>query len=118
MGYAHHSVYPVWFEMARTELLRRIGTPYAELEQRGLLIVVVKLDVRFHRPARYDDLLSITATTTRSAGVRIEHTYEVRRGTDRLTTGVTTLACINRDGRVQPVPEALRYDPDKAQGSL
>lgn len=108
MGYVHHSVYPVWFEMARTELLRQTGPPYAELEREGLLVVVVKLDVRFHSPARYDDLVEVTATLRRSSGARIEHDYELRRDGVRLVTGSTTLACTDRNGRVLPVPEALQ----------
>ena len=112
MGYVHHSVYPVWFEMARTELLRETGPAYAELEREGVLIVVVDLKVKFKRPARYDDELEVTATLRRSGGARIEHDYEVRRDRERLVTGSTTLACVDTDGRVRPVPEALRYEPE------
>lgn len=110
MGYAHHSVWPVWFEMARTELLRESGTAYADLERAGVFIVVAKLDVRFHRPARYDDRLEVTARLRRSAGARIEHRYEVHREGVRLVTGSTTLACVDRDGRAQPVPDFLRFE--------
>ena len=110
MGYVHHSVYPIWFELARTELLRESVGSYAEMERCGLLIVVVKLDVRFHRPARYDDLVQITATLKRSSGVRIEHVYEARRDGLRLASGTTTLACVDRTGQLQPVPESLRHE--------
>ena len=111
MGYVHHSVYPIWFELARTELLRETVGSYAEMERRGLLIVVVKLDIRFHRPARYDDLINITATLKRSSGVRIEHAYEARRDGLRLASGTTTLACVDRTGKLQPIPDFLEYEP-------
>jgi len=107
MGLVHHSVYPVWFELARTELLRASGVAYAELENAGTFIVVVKLEVRYKKPARYDDQLEVTATVTKVGGVRIEHAYEVHRGRELLCTGATTLACLDRDGRLTGVPEAL-----------
>lgn len=111
MGFVHHSVYPIWFELARTELLRESGLAYSELEKAGTIIVVVKLDVRYHKPAKYDDQIEVTATLKRSAGVRIEHEYEVRRGHERLCTGSTTLACLDRSGKIVAVPEPLYYDP-------
>jgi acyl-CoA thioester hydrolase len=110
MGLVHHSVYPIWFELARTELLRASGVAYAELEKAGTLIVVVKLEVNYKRPARYDDVLDVTATVTKVGGVRIEHTYEVRRGQELLCIGGTTLACLDRDGRLTGVPASLQMD--------
>ncbi len=107
MGFVHHSIYPIWFEMARTELLRQSGFVYAELEKAGTLIVVVKLEVRYHKPAKYDEELRVTATLKRSAGVRIEHDYEIKRGHEKLCTGSTTLACLDRSGKVIPVPDAM-----------
>ena len=108
MGVAHHSAYPVWFEMARTELLRQAGSVYAQLEADGLFIVVARLAVNYHRPARYDDVLKVTAALRRSSAAKIEHDYEIHRGAERLCTGSTVLACVDGAGRVQPVPEALR----------
>lgn len=107
MGLVHHSVYPIWFELARTELLREGWIAYSELEKAGTLIVVVKLEVSYKKPARYDDLIDISATVTKIGGVRIEHTYEVRRGHELLCTGTTTLACLDREGKLTAVPEAL-----------
>lgn len=107
MGVAHHSAYPVWLEMARTELLRARGAVYRQLEERGVLFVVARLEVRYRRPARYDDQLTIAVSVAPSAGVKIEHAYEVRRGAELLATAKTTLACVDRDGRLQPVPTDL-----------
>ena len=117
MGVAHHSVYPIWFELARTELLRESGIAYAELEKAGTLIVVVKLEVQYKRPARYDEVLQVTARATKVGGVRIEHAYEVRRDGELLCTGATTLACLDRDGRLTGVPDALRITEAAADSS-
>jgi len=110
MGVAHHSVYVVWFEQARTELLRQTGLAYAELERQGIFIVVARLNLSYHKPARYDDIVRIQARLIRSAGARIEHEYEVRRGDELLCTGSSTLACVDGEGRVLPVPEDLRRE--------
>jgi acyl-CoA thioester hydrolase len=110
MGVAHHTAYPVWFEMGRTELLRtsHSAVPYRELETRGVFLAVVSLNVKYKRPARYDDELTLRTTLTDIGHVKIEHEYELLREGIILATGSTTLACLDRAGRPQPVPEVLR----------
>ena len=107
MGFLHHSNYFVYFEMGRTELFRAQGGNYRDMEDRGLFLVVVKIDCHFRAPARYDDLLTLTTRVSRVTPAKLEHEYEVRRGSELLTTGSSTLACIDRDGRVQRIPEVI-----------
>ncbi len=107
MGVAHHSAYPVWFEMGRTELLRERGLRYRDLEERGIFLAVVDLAVRYRGPARYDDELELVTTLAGISRVRISHEYALRRAGLILATATTTLACLDRDGRLQPVPEGL-----------
>jgi len=107
MGVAHHATYPVWLEIARTELLREQGEAYRALEEAGVYFVVARLSLRYKRPAHYDDELDITVTCGPSAGVKLHHHYEVRRGGELLATAETTLACVDGDGRLRPVPEGL-----------
>lgn len=107
MGVVHHAVYPLWFEMGRTEMLRAAGGNYRDLEAAGVFLAVVRLETRYRRPARYDDLLRVR-TTLRAAGpVKVEHTYEVFRGEELLAEGRTTLACLDREGKARPIPESL-----------
>ncbi len=108
MGVAHHTAYPVWFEMGRTELLRTQGGSYAELERMGALLVVVRLNVRYRSPARYDDMLRLETSLTHCGQVKIEHSYRLWRGHELLTNAETTLACVDRQGRPQQVPEMIR----------
>jgi len=108
MNVAHHSAYPVWLEIARTELLRQQGAAYRDLEAGGILFVVAKLSVRYRRPAQYDDALTVHCTASPCAGVKVEHTYEIRRDGQLLATAQTTLACVDRQGKLRPVPEAMR----------
>ena len=108
MGLLHHANYLVYFEQGRTELLRSLGLSYRDLEDRGYLLVLTKLEVRYRRPARYDDLLTLRTTVVKTTAVRIDHCYELFCDGTLLAEGTTTLACIDREGRPQPLPELLR----------
>ena len=107
MGVAHHATYPVWLEIARTELLRARGGAYRDLEAAGVYFVVARMGLKYRRPAHYDDELEVTVIQKPSAGVKLEHRYEVRRGGDLLATAETTLACVDGEGRMRPVPPNL-----------
>jgi len=108
MGFLHHACYFTYFEIGRTELLRAGGGNYRQMEESGLLVVVVKAECRFHRPACYDDLLRLRTTVTRVTQAKIEHRYELLRDGELLATGHTTLAVVDRSGEVLPVPEWMR----------
>ncbi len=107
MGVAHHTVYPVWFEMGRTELLRDSGLSYRDLERQGVMIAVVKLSVQYKRPARYDDLLVLQTTISGSGRATIDHAYELRLDGRLLTTASTTVVCLDPGGHPRPLPDAL-----------
>src|SRR6476619_6396098 len=89
MGLLHHANYLVYFEQGRTELLRDRGVTYKDLEDLGFLLVLTRLEVRYRSPARYDDLLTLRTTVTRTTAVRIEHKYEVLRDGTRIAEGET-----------------------------
>jgi acyl-CoA thioester hydrolase len=105
MGYLHHSKYFEYFEMGRTELLRQAGFRYRDLETRGVLFVVAKVECRFLAPARYDDELVLTTRIDRMTRARIDHSYTLRRANTVLCEAKTTLACVDRDGRLILVPD-------------
>jgi acyl-CoA thioester hydrolase len=107
MGYLHHSRYLQYFEMGRVELLRSLGHSYADLERDGVLFVVVKVECRYKSPARYDEELTLITRVARQTHVRIDHTYELRRGETLLAEASTTIACVGRDGQVRQIPESL-----------
>jgi acyl-CoA thioester hydrolase len=108
MGLLHHANYFVYFEMARTELLRQRGISYREIEDAGHFLVIVDIDCKFKRPAHYDDLLTVRTTVERVTHVKIVHRYEVFRDGLLLAEGHSTLACVDRDGKPQALPEMLR----------
>ncbi|MFG0305697.1 MAG: acyl-CoA thioesterase [Phycisphaerales bacterium JB040] len=123
MGVAHHASYAPWLEMGRTELLRETGRSYARLEAEGVFLVVTRLDIRYRRPIRYDDVLEVRTSVGSTSRVKIRHAYElalVERGgrapdpddpaTPRdgvCSVAESELACVGRDGRVRPLPDWL-----------
>lgn len=107
MGYLHHSRYLQYFEIGRVELLRSMGHAYAELERQGIYFVVVKVEVKYRAPARYDEELHLTTRVQRQTHVRIDHTYALRRRETLLAEGSSTIACVNREGALRPIPEFL-----------
>jgi acyl-CoA thioester hydrolase len=114
MGVAHHASYIPWLEIGRTELLRDSGVAYAQLEAAGTYLVIVKLDVRYRRPARYDDLVEVRTRWIGGSRVKIEHEYEVRvierlgaPANEIAAAGATTLACVDSAGKVRELPQWL-----------
>jgi len=107
MGYLHHSRYLQYFEMGRVELLRDLGFRYADLEQRGVFFVVVKAEVRYRAPAKYDDQLTLYTKVTKQTHVRFDHGYELKRGAELLAEGSTTIACVDRTGQLIQIPEEI-----------
>jgi acyl-CoA thioester hydrolase len=130
MGVAHHSSYVPWLEMGRTELLRTAGLSYAGLEARGVFLVITKLEVRYRRPLRYDDLIEVQTKVVGGSRVKIRPEYELRL-VERMgvplarldpmadpsipTNGAvsiasTELASVNADGRPIELPAWLIAD--------
>lgn len=96
MGYVYHGNYAQFFEMGRLEWLREIGVSYKTMEENGIMLPVYSLNVRFVKPAFYDDILSIKTTIEKKPLVRIEFTYEIRNQKgDLITTAETTLIFID-----------------------
>jgi acyl-CoA thioester hydrolase len=108
MGLVHHANYLVYFEQGRTELLRAHGLAYKDFEDQGYLLVLTRAEVRYRSAAHYDDLLTLRTAVVRTTGVRIDHRYELLREGSLIAEGSTTLACVDRNGRVQALPSILR----------
>jgi acyl-CoA thioester hydrolase len=108
MGFVHHSNYLTYMEIGRTEMLRASGGRYREMEAAGQFVVVVRSDVRYRKPARYDDLLVVTTEVAKVTAAKIVHRYTIRRDETTIVEADITLAVIDRDGRLQRVPADLR----------
>ncbi|MHC4103803.1 MAG: acyl-CoA thioesterase [Planctomycetota bacterium] len=108
-GVVHHSVYPVWFEMGRTELLRVNGIAYKDLEQAGVSFVVAQLSIKYRRPAMYDEKLRLQTHCSAVTAGKVEHSYRLTRSSDGvvLAEGSTVLAHVNAKGKVRRIPEFM-----------
>lgn len=107
MNIAHHSAYPVWMEIGRTELLRAQGATYRDCETQGIYFAVARLSIRYKKPARYDDELQMLVIGQPCAGVKVEHHYQLKRGEELLMIAETTIVCITAEGKAVPVPQGL-----------
>jgi acyl-CoA thioester hydrolase len=105
MGIVYHGSYLPWFEVGRTTLLKENGLSYRALEAAGYMLPVLEVNVKYLKPALYDDLLTVITTLAEKPLLRIQLSYEVRRGEELLATGQTSHAFIDREGRpVRPPP--------------
>ena len=77
MGIAHHSNYPIWFEIGRTDFFRTIGFPYSIIEGNGVLMPLTDMNCKFINPACYEDVLVIQTSILHISHVRIGFTYKV-----------------------------------------
>jgi acyl-CoA thioester hydrolase len=113
-GVVHHSVYPVWLEMGRTELLRANGLAYRDIELAGIFFVVARLSIKYRRPAFYDERLKLETTCSNVTASRVEHTYKLLRGDGLiLAEADSTLACVSAEGKVRRIPEFMYLESEK-----
>jgi len=108
MGFLHHSKYFTYFEIGRMELFRAAGGNYRDLEESGIFAVVVSAECKFRKPARFDDLLVVQTKLAKFTMVKIQYEYRLLRDQEHLATGLVTVALVNGEGEVQPVPEWMR----------
>ncbi|MGH7577520.1 MAG: acyl-CoA thioesterase [Longimicrobiales bacterium] len=111
MGVVYHAHYLVWCEIARTELIRHLGTPYAELERAGVFLVVADAHVRYIAAARYDDWIRVEARLERVQSRAVTFAYEIAREKDgrleRLATATTKLIALDEHGSPRTLPTSL-----------
>ena len=109
MGVVYHSNYLVWCEIGRTEYLRAYGTSYRAAEESGVSLAVAEATVRYHAPARYDDVIRVTTTLAEVRSRALTFDYEItdaERGT-RFASARTLLVSLSPAGRVAPLPAAF-----------
>ncbi len=82
MRYVYYSKYLEYFEQGRSDLLRQVGLPYADLESMGYFLPVIEACVKYRQPARYDELLEVKTLLREIPAARIRIEYEVLRPKD------------------------------------
>ncbi len=94
MGFVYYGVYAQYYEVGRVEAMRNLGILYAELEKtHHIWMPVMNMQVRFLRPARYDDLLTVQTTVPSLPNEDIRFRYEIRNETGELLNGALVQLC-------------------------
>ena len=118
MGVVYHANYLIWFDRARTELMRETGVTYRELEQQGVYLAVSEVKVRYHAAACYDDLVRVRCWVRDLASRRVTFGYAVERAEtgELLATGETALVSLTHQHTLTRIPayvvDLLKPVPD------
>lgn len=106
-GVVYYANYLRYFERARTEFLRDQGLEVAEFAQEGILFIVVEVQVKYHSPARYNDILVIDTEISELKNASFIFSHAIReKSTNRpVVSGSARLACINQKGKPRRLPE-------------
>ena len=117
MGVVYYANYLVWCEVGRTEFIRASGVSYAELERRGVGLAVAEATLRFHAPARYDDVIRVETTLTevRSRTVTFEYVIANADTGARLVTARTTLVSLQPSGKTVALDADVRELLERAR---
>ena len=109
MGYVYHGNYAQYLEMGRLELLRKLGVSYKKMEEEGVMLPVISLNLNFKKSAYYDDVVNVKTQLKKIPSVRIEFDYEItNQQGEILTTANTVLVFVNmKTGRPMKCPDYL-----------
>ena len=110
MGVVYHTNYLVWFEIARTDLLRNAGWTYRDMEAEGFFLPVIEVGCQYLQAAKYDDDVDIRTQGALLSPARLKFEYEAVRAADAvvLASGYTVHAVIDRTGRPCRLPDRVR----------
>lgn len=109
MGFAYYAHYLRWFEIGRAEMIRSLGTSYRAVEESGTTLPVVEARVRYHKPARYDDLIAIETGVEKLSRASVTFGYRIVRESDGavLAEGRTEHCFMTPEGRPGRPPAEL-----------
>lgn len=109
MRYVYYGNYAAFFEVGRVEWLRNFGLSYKALEESGIMLPVLNLNINYLKPAKYDDLLTIKTSLKKIPSVKIEFDFEIfNEENELLTTGYTSLIFIDmKKNKPTRCPEEL-----------
>jgi len=100
MGYLHHANYLNYFEIGRAEMLRNIGMTYKKMEEEGILLPVLSVNINYNAPSYYDDVLTVKTYMKQKPGIKVFFEYEVyNENSVLICTGNSTLVFIDAVSR-------------------
>jgi acyl-CoA thioester hydrolase len=104
MGYCYYGNYAAFFEIGRVETLRSLGVSYKELEDKGIMLPVLSYEVKFIKPAYYDDLITIKTFIKKMPLARIDFDYEIYNENNVLLTTAHTSLVFIQSNSMKPCP--------------
>ena len=108
MGFVHHSNYLKYYETARWNLFRYLGIPYKEIEETGMLLPVVNVQMQYLKPAFYDEELTVESSIAATKGATIILDYKLFNNDQELiNTATITLAFVNSHSKRPCKPSTL-----------
>ena len=107
MGVVHHGRYLPYLEEARVAYLRAIGHPYTEWQASGVDSAVLECWLRYLRPLRFDDVVTVHVELAAVSRATFQMTYLLTVGGETRAIGVTVHGCMTRDGRAARLPAWL-----------
>ena len=101
MGYVYYGRYLEYFEVARTEMIRAMGMPYSDLEEKGIMLPVIQTHVDYKSPIYYDELMHVDVYIYDLPLVKLETYYQIftERNEKPHARGYVTLCFMNRKNR-------------------
>ncbi len=77
MGIVHHSNYPVWFEVGRTEFIKQCGISYSRVESKGIMLPLLEVHCKFISSSTYEDKIIVRTSIKSFSKTRLNFKYEV-----------------------------------------
>ncbi len=108
MGVVYYANYLVWFEVARTEYLRREELSYRKMEEDGMYLMVASASCQYKSPARYDDVVKVETWIPEIKNSSLKFEYKISLGERLIATGESVHVFTNKSGRPLRVPEEIR----------
>jgi acyl-CoA thioester hydrolase len=98
MGYAYYGIYAQYYEVGRVEAMRMLGFSYKDVEEKGIMMPVLEYNIRYKKPAYYDDeVLIVTMLKEMPTGVKLNFEYECfNQKNELLNSGNVTLAIVDK----------------------
>ncbi len=106
MGFVYYGNYPQYYEVGRADAMRKLGMTYRDMEEKGVVMPIVDMKIKYIRPARYDDLLTVKTIVPELPASRMHFDYEIYNEDGvLLNKGYTVLAFLNKEnGRPRGAP--------------
>jgi acyl-CoA thioester hydrolase len=110
MGRVYYSRYLEWFELGRAEHLKQVGFPYSEMEKQGLFLVVADTYVKYIKPAKYEETITVKTIIKEVNKASVVFEYELFNDKTRelLATGNSKLVAVTKEGKVTAIPDKIK----------